>query len=209
MAHSAAQLRVNLMQRIRARATIVRLLAGVAALCVGLLWPTLILARGPAQAADQPVVTQTIRYHTREAGEVALLWGVNGWAQLPQAQRPAGTVIEKNAMATPMTLSDDGFVVSVQVPRGATIDYLFHITRAPSGVAADAWEGNGAPNLDFHAVAQDDGVVDVRGMASLADQTFSSTSDITLQWYGILALLGVGLLIILSLVFRSRDPYLN
>lgn len=197
------------MQHIRICANILRLLAGVAALCVGLLWPTLILASGSAQSADPPMVTQKIRYHTREAGEVALLWGVNGWAPLPEAQRPAGTTMQKNAMSTPMTLSDDGFVVSVQVPRGATIDYLFHITRAPSGVAADAWEGAGAPNLDYHTVAQDDGVVEVRGTASLADQTFASTSDITLQWYGVLALLGVALLIGLALVFRSRDPYLS
>src|SRR4051794_25773770 len=114
----------------RIRAHTLRLLVGIAALCVGLVWPTL----GLAQTADQPLVTQKIHYRTSEAGGVALVWGVDGWALVPEALRPAGTVLWKTAMATPMMPVDDGFVISVQVPRGATIDYLFHITQAPSGV---------------------------------------------------------------------------
>jgi hypothetical protein len=195
------------MMQIRAHS--LRLLVGVAALCVGLLWPTLILAHGPAQTTDQPLVTQKIHYQTHEAGEVALLWGVNGWTLLPEALRPAGTVVQKNAMSTPMLPVDDGFVISVQVPRDATIDYLFHITRAPSGVAVDAWEGNGAPNQDYHTVAQDTGVVDVQSTTSLVEQTFSGPGDSMLQWYGVLILLAVGLLFGLGLALRSRDPYLT
>jgi hypothetical protein len=189
----------------RTRAQALRWLVGVAALGVGLLWPALSLA----QTADQPLITQKIHYHTNEAGEVALIWGVDGWTLLPEALRPAGTVLQKSAMSTPMIPVDDGFVVSVQVPRGSTIDYLFHITRAPSGVTVDAWEGNGAPTLDFHTVAQDAGVADVQSTASLAEQVFASPGDSTLQWYGVLTLLALALLLGLVVVFRSRDPYLT
>lgn len=197
------------MLQMRIRAHALRLLVGVAALCVGLLWPTLILARGPSQTADQPLITQKIHYRTSEAGGVALVWGVDGWALVPEALRPAGTVLWKTAMATPMMPVDDGFVISVQVPRGTTIDYLFHITQAPSGVTVDAWEGNGAPDQDYHTVAQEAGVADVQSTASLAEQVFASPGDSTLQWYGVLTLLALGLLLGLVLAFRSRDPYLS
>jgi len=197
------------MLQMRIRAHTLRLLVGIAAICVGLVWPTLILARGPAQTADQPLVTQKIHYHASEAGEVALIWGVNGWALVPEALRPPGTVLRKTAMSTPMMPVDDGFVISVQVPRGTTIDYLFHITRAPSGVTIDAWEGNGAPDQDYHTVAQDTGVVDVQSMISPAEQVFSSPGDTELQWYGVLTLLALSLLLVLVILFRSRDPYLS
>jgi hypothetical protein len=186
-----------------------RWLAGTLMLCSCLLWPTLILASSPAQTADQPLVTQKIYYHTHEAGEVALVWGVNGWTLPPEALRPAGTVLLKNGMSTPMLPADDGFVISMQVPRGTTIDYIFHITRAPSNVTVEAWEGNGAPDQDYHTVAQDAGVVDVQSATSLAEQTFGSAGDSTLQWYGVLALLAVGLVFGLVLALRSRDPYLS
>src|SRR5688572_30020868 len=57
--------------------------------------------------ADNPLVTQEFQYHMPEAGEVYLVWGVNGWQLTPEETRPMGTVVQEQVMHTPMTLKGD------------------------------------------------------------------------------------------------------
>ncbi|MEO7859554.1 MAG: hypothetical protein ABIU05_03780, partial [Nitrospirales bacterium] len=47
-------------------------------------------------------ITHEIRYHAPEAGEVWLVWGINGWQQAPDTMRPPGTIVPDKAMQTPM-----------------------------------------------------------------------------------------------------------
>ena len=70
------------------------LLAALLLACAALL-PGMALA---APAAQINLIEQEIRYQPADAGEVVLVWGVDGWAALPEAQRPADTQI-KDALA--------------------------------------------------------------------------------------------------------------
>jgi hypothetical protein len=158
-------------------------------------------------------VTHVLRYNLSEAGEVALIWGVNGWHMLPEAQRPAGTTIVKttsDVMQTPMKRTNGSFEVTLQVPAGSTIDYLFHITQARSGVKADAWDLNGVPERDFNTVIVANGVTDVPPTISLGQELFASTADTFSQWIAALILLCMTLLLaIIALRLYMRDLYMD
>ena len=161
----------------------------------------------------QPFVTQVLRYDSSEAGEVALIWGVNDWHMLPEAQRPAGTTIIKTkseVMRTPMKRVNDLFEVTLQAPAGTTINYIFHITRTRSGVSAEAWDLNGLPERDFQTVVAINGITEVAATISLGQQLFASTDDVSLQWISSLILVGITLLIgLVALRVRTRNPYLD
>ncbi|MDH4137090.1 MAG: GDSL-type esterase/lipase family protein [Anaerolineae bacterium] len=62
------------------------------------------LVHSVTRVQDVPLVTREIRYHMPEAGEVYLLWGINGWAVVPQEIRPAGTVVKDLVMHMFFTL---------------------------------------------------------------------------------------------------------
>jgi hypothetical protein len=97
-----------------------------------------------ANLADVPLVTQEIRYYMPEAGEVYLVWGVNGWQVTPEELRPAGTEVKDNVMQTPMLLDSDHFVAKIRLPAGTTINYGFRITekRGSFDITWPIWDGN-------------------------------------------------------------------
>jgi hypothetical protein len=107
--------------------------------------------RPAAESPDAQPILQEIRYRMPEAGEVTLVWGINGWGPVPEEMRPAGTVLEDSVMKTPMTRTGEEFAVTLEVPSGATIDFGFLITRDRDGAAVDAWEADGPD--DFHVTA--------------------------------------------------------
>ncbi len=118
--------------------------------------------QAPATVTGVPLVTQEIRYHMPEAGEVYLLWGINGWAVVSQEIHPAGTVVKDLIMHTPMVPKGDDFVVKVQVPSGARLDYGFQIRKNRSGAAIKwAWDGN------YRMIPSEDGVVEIRASMAL------------------------------------------
>jgi hypothetical protein len=148
----------------------------VVLLCYCLAQSSLVYAHGTTLTQDPPPVTQEIRYHMPEAGEVFLIWGVNGWAVVPEENRPAGTVVKKAVMHTPMAREGDTFVAQVQVPSGTTVDYGFLITKTYDGAAVYVWEADG--DQDYHTVAAQDGVVEVQTTLTLAqDQPPAGTVD--------------------------------
>jgi 4-amino-4-deoxy-L-arabinose transferase-like glycosyltransferase len=138
----------------------------VVLLCYCLAQSSLVYAHGTTLTQDPPPVTQEIRYHMPEAGEVFLIWGVNGWAVVPEENRPAGTVVKDRVMHTPMAREGDTFVAQVQVPSGTTVDYGFLITKTYDGAAVYVWEADG--DQDYHTVAAQDGVVEVQTTLTLA-----------------------------------------
>ncbi|MGC3974326.1 MAG: hypothetical protein QM771_08110 [Nitrospira sp.] len=89
------------------------------------------------------VVTQEFHYHMPDAQEVSMVWGVNGWSPVPESLRPPNTKMSDNLMVSPMRKGEQDFVVSLQVPVGATIDFGFRITRSAIG-SITIWEGGGA-----------------------------------------------------------------
>lgn len=167
---------------------------------------------GATAYQEQPVVTHVLRYNSSEASEVALIWGVNGWQMLPEAQRPAGTTIVKTVnevMQTPMNRTNGSFEATLQVPTGSTIEYIFHITRARSRVKAEAWDQNGLER-NFYTVIVANGVTDVTPTISLGQELFASTADTSSQWIAALVTLGMTLLIgLVGLRFHTRNPYID
>jgi hypothetical protein len=112
--------------------------------------------------AEPRIVTQEVRYHVPEAGEVELIWGINGWSEVPKAKRPDGTKVDvKRLMHTPMKREDDVFVVKVQVPVGSILNYGFQITRDERGEEIWAWDG------DYSARPTEDGSIDATSSLAL------------------------------------------
>jgi hypothetical protein len=100
--------------------------------------------QSPASSVDTPLATQEIRYFMPEAGEVYLVWGLNGWHVVPEELYPAGTEVKDNVMHTPMVQEGDTFVARVWVPAGTTINYGFLITekRGSFDITWTVWDGN-------------------------------------------------------------------
>ncbi|MEO8340786.1 MAG: carbohydrate-binding protein, partial [Nitrospirota bacterium] len=74
------------------------------------------------------LITFKFHYHAPEAGEVWLVWGINGWQQAPDTMRPPGTIVPDKAMQTPLVRTNNTFAITIQVPSGTVIDYGFLIT---------------------------------------------------------------------------------
>jgi hypothetical protein len=160
---------------------------------------TLMLAhdQAPASVVNAPLVTQEIRYHMPEAGEVFLVWGINGWNVVPEENRPVGTEINDKVMHTPMVQEGDAFVAKVQIPSCATIDYGFLITekRGVFDIIRAVWDGD----QDYQMTVSEDGVVEVKSTLTLAG---GLSNVVNIKLY---LLVGIGILLVtwLSIFFFS------
>jgi 4-amino-4-deoxy-L-arabinose transferase-like glycosyltransferase len=133
-----------------------------------------------------------------EAGQVVLVWGINGWQVVPEEQRPAGTVVKNDLMRTPMAPQGDTFVAKVQAPAGAIIHYGFFVPKTRTGAAINAWEGTDA----FHLVAAaDNPSVTVKSTVTL-DQGGKSRYGMDTQIYVLMAIVAAFNVCIIAL--RNR-----
>ena len=158
-----------------------------------------------AQSSDTSpqaaLVAQEFRYHAPEAGEVWLVWGINGWKPLPDHLRPPGTSLKNNSiMHTPMIRTGSSFVAATQVPSGSTIDFGFLITKSLSGTDLVVWDGNGAK--DYHRDATRDGTIEVGSRATV----FKMFSSALYPWLYLLAGIGAAWGIWLVAVWLTRTP---
>ena len=142
--------------------------------------PPLLFAQRSSFTA--PRVTQEIRYHMPDAGEVLLRWGVYGWRPLPEELRPPGTMLRDGMMYTSMVRQGAVFVAKLEVAP-AWIDYGFLITKDLTGAEVDAWDGN-----DTYLLSADtDQVVEVRPKLKLwvtqeVRYTDSRAGEVLLVW---------------------------
>jgi hypothetical protein len=91
--------------------------------------------------ADLSLVAQEIAYRIAGAEEVWLVWGINGWQAIPEAARPAGTVLKDNkVMHSRMVRKGDTFATTVRVPPGTMLDYKFLITKTSGGAPVNIWQ---------------------------------------------------------------------
>jgi lipopolysaccharide transport system permease protein len=141
-------------------------------LCSFAIGPTWIYAYDKVTAQDRPLSTIEIRYHMPGAGEVALVWGIDGWKTIPEEIRPAGTALQEGAMHTPMERQDETFMATVQAPTGAMIDYGFMITKTRTGVVIGIWDSNHDPVL-----AAQDGVIDAQTRFTLVQNQAIAITD--------------------------------
>ena len=161
----------------------------------------------PSNAQPRPViegalVDQEIRYHQPDAGEVFLVWGINGWAQVPEGQRPAGTMLHEAIMHTPMALAGNTFVLKVRVPAGASIEYIFHITKKSNGADVEVWDSNN--DKSYHALAERDQIADIKTTLTL-DQAEELPSRFGV---GLNLIVAIALVLAMGVIF-ARLPRAN
>jgi ABC-type polysaccharide/polyol phosphate export permease len=166
-----------------------------------------IKAQSPQSLVNDQIITQEIRYHLPEAGEVFLIWGIDGWQVVPEEIRPTGTMIKDGLMYTPMVRKDDIFVVNVQVSTGATIDYVFQITKTSDGTLVDIWDANGNPKQDYHTVADQREVVEIQASPLIVKQITTGNPDSELSWSNLLPFLGVCIVFMAVLALRLYEGY--
>ncbi len=95
-----------------------------------------------ATTSDAALVTLEIRYELPAAGEVIFVWGVNGWLPVAEDLRPPETVIRNEVMRTPMSTKEHAFVVTIQVERGATVEYQFLVTATAGQASVEVWDSD-------------------------------------------------------------------
>lgn len=76
-------------------------------------------SQGAGGEVEPSLVTQEFYYRMPYAGEVSLVWGMNGWNVAPEELRPPGTVVTDNLMHTPMLREGDVFTAKIQIPPSA------------------------------------------------------------------------------------------
>jgi hypothetical protein len=118
-------------------------------------------SRAVVTQGDQVLLKQEIHYHAL-AGEVFLVWGVNGWNPLPYSLQPPGTFLKNNTMHTPMERSGENFVVRLTAPENSVIAFGFLITRDAQGKAVSIWDGNA--DQDYHLLMNFSGLVVVESI---------------------------------------------
>jgi len=127
-------------------------------------------------ASGSLLVTQEIRYHVPGAGEVFLVWGVNGWGTVSDQWRPARTVVKNKVMHTPMSREGDVFVATLQVSVGTTINYGFLVTADRSGAAINAlWHGGQS------LIAIVDSKIEVESTLTLPEEQSAVSSGASVQ----------------------------
>ena len=101
----------------------------------------------PSQSGGRPV-HWSIPHHARDPIRTprgrgsSLRLGSQRLAPRHRGHPSPGTVIRKQVMATPMVLKDKSFVVTIQVERGATVDYGFLITKTAGEARVEVWDGD-------------------------------------------------------------------
>lgn len=110
---------------------------------------------------EKPAVryTQEIEYLVRDASEVYLVWGINGWQIDAEAERSERTIVREYLLYTLMEASQDTFRASINVPEGATVNFLFWISKSKGGHLRDTWDQNGLSGRGYEITARDQGPV--------------------------------------------------
>lgn len=163
----------------------------------------------PIPATEEPTPTSTepavetlvdweIRYTLQGAGEVILAWGIDGWSPLPEEIRPEGTSLVEDVMQTPMSSNDGTFILKIQVPRGAVVDYGFLISATRQGqvVQVRDWgSGDG-----YHVAVSEPGASDIDSRIALGvEGPFQSLALIAFY-----LLIGIVVAMLAGFLFRSR-----
>ena len=83
-------------------------------------------------------------YRAPEAGEVFLIWGIEGWQTVPEKERPPGTAVRNRVMHTPMVRRGSSFQANVSVDPDVSVEYGFLVTKTYDGLELEVrpvWDG--------------------------------------------------------------------
>ena len=156
-------------------------------------------AAGSAGGEPAPMVNLDIRYHAPSAGEVYLVWGINGWALPPEAQRPVGTMVKENVLHTPMLLEEQAYVTRLQLPAGTTIDFGFLTTKDPQGNPVNVWEANGGE--DYRLTLTADKALDIQSQ----EKPKTGRDLPSYLVVGLYVLMGIIVILIVGFVFGRKS----
>ena len=121
----------------------------------------------PLVTESRPLARRQFRFVMPEAGEVSLVWGINGWQGAPEAFRPVGTMVKNQVLHTPMDRQSNAFVVQLSLPRGTSVNYCFLITKKRDAFDITWPLCEGEYSEQFTA----DGLREIRSRTSLATVT--------------------------------------
>jgi hypothetical protein len=128
------------------------------------------------QPGNSVVIDVSVRFQSADADEVLFVWGLENWSVLP-AKRPPGTsVVSDTVMHTPMTRAGDAFVVQLQTPDPARLDFGFLITRTRSGEAVRIWRDDGGKNFSRTLSTEN------------ADEVIDRAANLPSGWFWLLSL---------------------
>ncbi|MCB2154200.1 hypothetical protein KQI84_04890 [bacterium] len=101
--------------------------------------------RGDAPSTE-PVPVR-IEYRAPGVDRMTIIWGLNGWVGPSDKLMPEGSNrLGENAAETPLRQTAPGrFVLELTIPRGSTMDYVFHLLE-PN----EQWDNNGGDGIDYH-----------------------------------------------------------
>jgi len=121
-----------------------------------------------AETASAALVSQEIIYHSPMAGEVLLIWGINGWQLVPEEQRPIGTTGSSKVMQSPMIRQGANFKIKILVPSGATLNYGFYTNRVRDGSWAGIYDAGGQSG--YWAVVPQPAFIEIHASRQTTDQ---------------------------------------
>ncbi|HJU03635.1 MAG TPA: hypothetical protein VJ692_00680 [Nitrospiraceae bacterium] len=166
---------------------------------------TALVSPTETQHQNAPLTTQEFRYHMPRAGEVFLVWGVNGWQPTSEDIRPSGTVITNGVMHSPMLHGEGTFVVKVPAPVGGIVDYGFLITKLRSGAETQIWDGAER----YHLTAVESGTIDITSAMTL--DLFGNPLDrrglllVAILTFGFMSLIVLGIRLLLRNLRQNTD----
>jgi hypothetical protein len=144
---------------------------------------------------QETMLTREIRYQSHEAGEVVLVWGIDGWNPISEPLRPSGTLLKKSVMNTPMLKTGDIFVATIQVPASSMIDFGFLITKPAAGADVAVWDGNGEQG--YHMTVGKRSTIEVVSPVSFSTSGRWNIGDSRSAWF-YLGIIGGGTLLLIA-----------
>ena len=144
-----------------------------------LIFVSATLGFGNKFQSPDPQVEIEIRYSAPDAGEVFLVWGVDGWVVPPELTLPEGTEIKNKVLFTPMEKKDEYYIASLKIPSEAKLDFGFLITRLAVGRPVSIWDDT---QLDTNRnVINGKEIIEIRGdLGEVAQKWRLKVSDILL-----------------------------
>jgi hypothetical protein len=148
---------------------------------------------------QNPIVEVEIQYYAPDAGEVFLVWGVDGWLVPSELTLPEGTEIKNKVLFTPMEKNDRSFIATIQIPPESKLDFGFLVTRLAAGRPVSIWdEARSVTNRNIIAGKE---IIEVRGdLGEVAQKWRLKVSDILLP-----ILSGIGIVAILFTALHIGD----
>ncbi len=91
-----------------------------------------------------------IHFTSSEAGEVILVWGINGWKKPSQDLLPENSYLKGNVVYTTMNHNGDAFTIKLRLPVGSDLNYCFFLSKDTNQIPSNNWDTNGGENYIWH-----------------------------------------------------------